>query len=57
MMNQDKSVLRFKANQNVFWQDCNELNVNTKNNRVRKEQQNLIHPELRATKNQCAEQK
>ena len=57
MTNQDKSTLRFKVNQNVFWWDCDELNVNTMNNRVRKEQQNLIHPESRATKNQCAEQK
>ena len=57
MTNQDKSMLRFKVNQNVFWWDCDELNANTMNNRVRKEQQNLIHPESRATKNQYAEQK
>ena len=57
MTNQDKSLLRFKVNQNVFWWDCDELNANTMNNRVRKEQQNLIRPESRATKNQCAEQK
>ena len=50
MMNQDKSMLRFKVNQNIFWWDCNKLNMNTMNNRVRKEQQNLIHPESRATK-------
>ena len=57
MTNEDKSTLRFKVNQNIFWQNCDELNANMMNNRVRKEQQNLIRPELRATKNQCAEQK
>ena len=57
MTNQDKSVLRLKVNQNIFWRDCDELNANTMNNRVRKEQQNLIHSELRATKNQCVKQR
>ena len=57
MMNQDKSMLRFKVNQNDFWWDCDELNMNVMNNRVRKEQQKLIHPESSAAKNQCAEQK
>ena len=57
MTNQDKSMLRFKVDQNVFWWDCDELNANMMNNRVRKEQQNLICLESRATKNQCAEQK
>ena len=50
MMNQDKSMLRFKVNQNIFWWDCDELNT-TMNNRVGKVQQNLIRPELKPTKN------
>ena len=51
MMNQDKSMLRFKVNQNVFWWDCDKLNMNIMNNRVRKVQQNLIRPESKPTKN------
>ena len=51
MMNQDGSMFRFNMNQNVFWQDCNELNTNTINNRVGEVQQNLIRPESKPTKN------
>ena len=51
MTNQDKSMLRFKVNQNVFWRDCDDLNTNIINNRVRKVQQNLIRPELKPAKN------
>ena len=57
MMNQDKSMLRFKVNQNVFWLDCDELNTNTMNNRVGKVQQNLICPESKPTQNWYVKQR
>ena len=51
MTNQDESMIQIQSESERLWQDRDKFNTNAINNRVRKVQQSLIHPESKPTKN------